>query len=111
MTAPDTDLSKLLAMQGLCDRIVDQTKALAGTDKAIRNLNKDLRELEMLYEKDWLALAGDQRLSEEDQQALAAAVPKGRYSVLDQDTIWNALQDAYRLQISLTKLLVKHLRD
>ena len=111
MTVPDTDLNKLLAMQGLCDRIIDQTKALASTDKAIRSLNKDLRELEMLYERDWLTLAGDQRLSEEDQRALAAAVPKGRYSVLDQDTIWNALQDAYRLQIALTKLLVKHLRD
>ena len=111
MTVPDTDLNKLLAMQGLCDRIIDQTEALGSTDKVIRSLNKDLRELEMLYEKDWLALADDQRLSEDDQRVLAAAVPKGRYSVLDQDTIWNVLQDAYRLQIALTKLLVKHLRD
>ena len=74
------------------------------------SLNKDLRELESLYEKDWSSIASDKRIDEKDEQALAAAAKKGRYSVLGQDTIWNALQDAYQLQMALTKLLVKNLK-
>ena len=110
MPLPDTDLKKMLAMQDLCDRIIDQSKALASAQKVIRSLNKDLRQLEDLYEKDWLAISSDKRLDRNDEQALAAAAKKGRYSVLGQDTIWNALQDAYQLQMALTKLLVKNLK-
>ena len=110
MPLPDTDLKKMLAMQDLCDRIIDQSKALASEQKVIRSLNKDLRELESLYEKDWSSIASDKRIDEKDEQALAAAAKKGRYSVLGQDTIWNALQDAYQLQMALTKLLVKNLK-
>ena len=111
MSLPDTDLKKLLAMQELCDRVIEQTKALASTQKAIRSLNKDLRQLEVLYEKDWLAISSGTRINKNDEQALAAAAKKGGYSVLGQDTIWNALQDAYQVQIALTKLLVKNLKD
>ncbi|MDO5674552.1 MAG: DUF4298 domain-containing protein [bacterium] len=110
MPLPETDLKKLLAMQDLCDRIIDQTKALAATQKAIRSLNKDLRKLESLYEKDWLSIVSDKRISGKDEAALAAAVKKGRYSVLGQDTIWNALQEAYQVQVALTKVLVKNLK-
>lgn len=98
-------------MQELCDRITDQTRALAATQKAIRTLNKDLRELESLYEKDWLALVSDKRIDAQDEEALTASSKKGCYSVLGQDTIWNALQDAYQLQMALTKLLVRNLKD
>ena len=111
MALPDSHLKKLLSMQELCERIIDQTQARAANQKVIRALNKDLRELETLYEKDWLSLVSSQQISGKDEAALAAAVGKGRYSVLDQDTIWNALQDAYQVQMALTKLLVKNLKD
>lgn len=110
MSFPANQLQHLHDMQALCDEIIDQTKALDATRKLIRALNRNLRNLQDFYEQHWLALAQDKRLSESDVRALESAIAKGRYSILDQDTIWNALQDAHHTQMAVLKVLVKDLR-
>ena len=101
---------KLLQMQVLCDRVIDRTAALAATGSAIRALNKDLDALARLYQDDWLSICTSGKLSRRDERSLEEAAANGRYSILAQDTIWNALQDARELQLSLAKLLVKSLK-
>lgn len=103
------DLQKLVEMQALCDKIIDQTEALAPTLKTVRSLNKDLRQLEVFYDKDWLQIYSDKRLTDSDHETLLSYVKDGRYSILGEDTIWNAFCAAREIQLSLAKLLVKHL--
>lgn len=103
------DLQKLIEMQTLCDRVIDKTEALTLALETVRALNEDLSQLEGLYDNDWLRIYSDKRLTDSDGEALLSYVKDGRYSILSQDTIWDALQDAQQIQLSLAKLLVKHL--
>ncbi|MGH8054799.1 MAG: DUF4298 domain-containing protein [Stenotrophomonas sp.] len=109
MALQKNDLQLLIEMQALCDKVLDQTEALAPMLETVDTLNHDIKRLEAFYDKDWLRLHDDKQLTDSDHEALRPHIKDGRYSILAQDTIWDAFVTAREIQLSLTKLLVKHL--
>lgn len=96
--------------QNLCDEVIDQTRALAQTRTLMRSLNRNLAALAEFYDGDWLAISASKHLTDDDERLIQEAAAKGRYSILAQDTIWDALQDARQAQLALTRLLARNLR-
>ena len=103
------DIEQLVQMQQLCDRVIEQTEALEPMVEAVANLNRDIRQLEAVYGQDWLRLQDALPASEDDPAALIASIAPGRYSILSQDTIWDALYAARQVQLALVKRLVADL--
>lgn len=102
------DLEKLKQMQILCDQVIDHTEVLARCLETVKLLNQDLKQLEHLYDQDWLRLY-DEPINDSELKQIQDVGQAGRHSVLSQDTIWNALQDAQEVQNSLLKSLNKNL--
>lgn len=106
MTMDNADIEQLVRMQQLCDRVINQTEALEPVLEAIAGLNKDIQQLEAIYGQDWLRLHDALPAGADTPAALHACIAPGRYSVLSQDTIWDALQAARQVQLALAKRLV-----
>ncbi len=109
MALQTMDFQQLVEMQVLCDKVLDQTEALALALETAQALHQGLKQLEDFYDRDWLRIYSDERLTDADHAALRPHIQDGRYSILSQDTIWDALQAARQAQLSLAKLLVKQL--
>ena len=99
------DLQQVIRMQGVCDRVIGQAEALGAVVEAIASLNRDIRELEAFYQGDWLRLHDAPAPEGEARAALLGSIAPGNYSILSQDTIWDALQNARRVQLALLKRL------
>ncbi|MDO5626344.1 MAG: DUF4298 domain-containing protein [Pseudomonadota bacterium] len=109
MTLSKKDIAKLTRMNDLCEQVEADNQAIAQLCKRLKKSDKTSRELLDLYEKHWLELAEPGKLSDEQRREIDALAKKGRYSVLAQDTVWNALSDQHALRIKLLKALVKEI--
>jgi hypothetical protein len=100
-------LQRLLAMQTLCERVEGTAQELEAAVQKIAVLQQEAQALQDFYQHEWLELISDERLSEADRQAVQSAATG--YSVLGQDTIWDALEQVRAVQVRLIKQLVQSL--
>ena len=109
MALGKTDLDTLAKMQALCTQVEADNAQIKPFIRALAAADKRRIELQALYEQDWLRLSQPGRLSPSQRAALDALPDRGRYSILDQDTLWNTLSDQHALRLRLLKALVKSL--
>ncbi|MDO5687380.1 MAG: DUF4298 domain-containing protein [Neisseria sp.] len=109
MAMTKKDFDKLKQMQSLCAEVESDNKQLKQLLRLFKTADKRRDELQTLYENDWLHLVESEELSKEQRRELESLQAKGKYSILDQDTIWNALSDQYDLRVQLIKAAVKTL--
>lgn len=109
MPLTDKDFAKLARMQTLCT----QLEADAGTLKAfinkLKNIEATRSELTQAYQEDWLTLTESGELSDTQYQQLNNMVANGGYSILAQDTIWDALSDVHAYYHKLLGMLANSL--
>ena len=101
--------AKLQKMQALCADVEADNRRLEHCLRSLKAAEKRRVALQDFYERDWLRLAESPDLSAAQAAGLQALVAEGGYSVLGQDTIWNALSDQHALRLKLLKHLAKHL--
>ena len=100
---------KLLKMQELSTQVEDDNARLAGLLQELKDAGKRHEELHELYDRDWMELAGSPDLTDDQVAALERDPSNQRYSILAEDTIWNALSDQYDLKIRILKAVAKRL--
>ena len=100
-------LQRLLAMQTLCERVEGTAQELEAAVQKIAVLQQEADTLQDFYQHEWLELISDERLSDADRQAVQSAATG--YSVLGQDTSWDALEQVRAVQVRLIKQLVQSL--
>ena len=107
MALSDKDFKKLQDMQALTAELEADIKTLASFKKYLNATAKRQEQLGQFYQEEWMELVDSEDFDEEQEAALKKMVKKGHYSILDQDTIWDALNGIQDQYSSLLKALVK----
>ena len=105
MPLAQEDYEKLSKMQELTNLAIQDTRKIDEIIQYLEQVSQRQDELMDLYQEDWMRLVEDENLDEAQEEALQALVSDGQYSVLDQDTIWNALEELSDAQVNLLKYL------
>ena len=95
MALPENDFTQLKDMQVACTQVEADARTLRDMVAAVESIRARYQSLSESYQADWQRLADDEKLSpsQRQQEELDSMVAEGGYSVLGQDTIWNALED------------------
>ena len=107
--SPD-DFAQLQEMQTLCTALEDDLRQLRKFGKFLSSVDERYRKLGALYQAHWMELSESADLDDNQRQQIQAMVAKGSYSVLDQDTIWNALSDTNQEYLRLLKSLAQKIQ-
>lgn len=105
-------LNKLRAMQTLYARIDQDNKAIEAFTQFLIESKQRCDALSEFYENEWLDVVGeDERRVEKGLPSLGieayeSSAPNGKYSILGEDTIWNALVDHRESLLKLLKTIV-----
>ena len=110
MPLPPDDFARLQEMQTLCTALEDDLRQLRKLGKFLSNVDSRYRKLGALYQAHWVELSESEDLDDNQRQQIQAMVAKGSYSVLDKDTIWNALTDTNQEYLRLLKSLAQKIR-
>lgn len=105
MPISQNDYDKLARMQVLAETATEDKRKIDEFIQFLEEVSQRQDELMDLYQEDWMRLVEDENLDEAQEEALQALVSEGQYSVLDQDTIWNALEELSDAQVNLLKYL------
>lgn len=101
------DFVRLREMQTLCTQLEADVQQLAAFGKSLAAIDQRYKALATLYQAHWLRLSESKALSKAQCQQIEDMVAKGSYSVLGQDTIWNALSDTRAEYLRLLKSLAE----
>ncbi len=101
------DLEILKNMQRLCTDLENDVRNLSAFNEYLQSVNERYETLGSLYESDWLRLSESEKLDAAQIRQVEAMVAEGGFSVLGQDTIWNALSDTRIEYVQLLKALAK----
>ena len=105
MALSNDDLAKLQEMQTLTTQIEADIKSLGEFKKSLNEIIDRRDQLINLYESDWMELVDSDDLEDSQVQTIEKMVPEGSYSILNQDTIWDALNDLRTEYIDILKQL------
>ena len=105
MALSNDDLAKLQEMQTLTTQIEADIKSLGEFKKSLNEIIDRRDQLINLYESDWMELVDSDDLDDAQVQTIEKMVPEGSYSILNQDTIWDALNDLRTEYIDILKQL------
>lgn len=107
MLISDEILKELAWAQEVCGTINDQSAVIERAVSVAAELQGRVKALESFYQNRWLEICEDPGLTDEDRDSLIFRARPGSYSVLGEDTIWDALQAARRVQIACSSNLPK----
>lgn len=96
-------------MQSLCVQVEADHAALQRVLKALPAMQRRAQALSAYLHGPWLADVDAIAQVPKAEQRVHDAAPAGHYSVLAQDTIWDALTDADADVRALTKALARRL--
>lgn len=105
-------LNKLRAMQTLYARIDQDNKAIEAFTQFLIESKQRCDALSEFYENEWQdAVEEDDSRVEKGLPSLGieayeSSAPNGKYSILGEDTIWNALVDHRESLLKLLKTIV-----
>lgn len=97
---------QLASLQMLCLQVEQDNAEIQAFLKQLKVAEKRRKQLTEAYHQDWQALA---KLPQETLAQIQVEVPEGHYSVLAEDTIWDALETGRQARVALLKLLVKQI--
>ena len=97
-------------MQTLCTALEDDLRQLRKFGKFLSSVDERYRKLGALYQAHWMELSESADLNDNQRQQIQAMVAEGSFSVLDQDTIWNALSDTNQEYLRLLKSLAQKIQ-
>lgn len=105
----DHDFATLLDMQQLCTALEEDARQINAFADVLSAIEQRQQRLSALYQADWLRLVEETSLTDAQQKRLDDALSQDSYSILGQDTIWNALSDIREGYILLLKSLAEKL--
>lgn len=109
MPLSQKDLSTLQEMQTLCSELEADLTQMVAFKRYLGEVEVRHQKLSTLYESQWQRLTESEQLSAEEQAVIESMVREGHYSILGQDTIWNALYDTKAQYVELLKALAEKL--
>lgn len=109
MPMKQADLDLLVEMQQLCSATENDLVELERIHQFLEERGARWKRLGELYQEEWPRLVDSEELDAEQTGLLAGMVPEGRYSILDQDTIWDATSELHGKLVAIMKLLVAQL--
>ncbi len=95
MALSKSDFFKLISMQALLNELESLCNSSPPLLKS--RIQEIYQQLSQLYTTDWLRITESEALDAEERHFVEILVPKDRYSIFWQDTIWNSLEEAARL--------------
>lgn len=103
MALSKKDQAKLEEMQRLCTAVEQDIIEIENFRQFFTQAFQRLIKLSEFYDKDWLRIVDSGKLDEAGVQAVEKLTKEGQYSILDEDTIWDALTDSRAVYIALLK--------
>lgn len=102
---------RLIAMQTLCVQVEKDCEVIENFAAFLQEARKRQQELATFYEEEWMDLVYDGDINPHPDadalnETLIAHIPEGHYSIMGEDTIWNALVAHRFALLELLKTLV-----
>jgi hypothetical protein len=102
---------RLIAMQKLCLQVEQDCEAMDKCLTFLEEARKRQQELSSFYEEEWTNLVYDDDINPSADadvlsEVLYEYIPEGHYSIMSEDTIWNALVDHRESLLNLLKTIV-----
>ena len=102
----ELSVEKLIEMQTLCHQVEEDANKISEFITFIQEANKRRKMLADFYQNGWMFYFEDEENQDKWDKALEAHIVKGSYSILGEDTIWDALFDGRMEILELLKTIV-----
>jgi CMP-N-acetylneuraminic acid synthetase len=94
----ETSIDRLIEMQALCHLVEEDANKIGDFIAFIQEAEARKQKLADFYQSEWMFYYEDEKNKEAWDKELEKHVAEDSFSILDEDTIWDALQDE-RLEI------------
>ena len=94
----ETSIDRLIEMQALCHLVEEDANKISDFIAFIQEAEARKQKLADFYQSEWMFYYEDEKNKEAWDKELEKHIAEDSFSILDEDTIWDALQDE-RLEI------------
>jgi hypothetical protein len=101
----ELSLEKLIEMQALCHEVEADVNKISDFIAFIQDAQARKQKLAEFYQSEWMFYYEDEKNKEAWDKELEKHVAEDSFSILDEDTIWDALQDGRLETIELLKTI------
>ena len=105
MSLSKEDENKLVEMQQLCNQVEQDIVKINEFKDFLLEAGARFDALAEWYDEDWLRVIDSEEIDDEQTALVEGIVPEGHYSILNQDTIWDALTESRDAYVQLLKTL------
>lgn len=102
----ELNLDRLIEMQALCHQVEADADKISEFIVFIEEAQARKEKLAEFYQSEWMFYYEDEKNKEAWNKELEKHVAEDSFSILDEDTIWDALMDERLETIELLKTIV-----
>ena len=102
----ETSIDRLIEMQALCHLVEEDANKISDFIAFIQETEARKQKLAEFYQSEWMFYYEDEKNKEAWNKELEKHVAEDSFSILDEDTIWDALMDERLETIELLKTIV-----